>query len=355
MADARVEQLAGILVEHSLTVHEGSLIALSFDAEAAPLALACYRRLIQKGAEAIIHTNMPGFAYTYFKHATPEQLRRIPFIRTYEAKQIDGSISIGAQYNTRELSSIDPQKIALRSKVIKPISDIILKKDNWVLCEYPTHALAQEADLSLEEFEDFVYAACIRDWKREEAFQQKLKAILDRGKTMRIIGENTDLAFSIAGRKGILCCGHRNMPDGEVFLAPVENSAEGFIHFTYPAIFRGREVENVRLKFHKGKVIEASATKNEGFLKEMLATDPGASFLGECGIGTNFSITRHIKNILFDEKIGGTVHLALGMAYKQGGGKNESALHWDMIKDLRNGGKILVDGKVIQENGRFVI
>ena len=353
--DERIARLADILVNYSLEVREGSLIALSFDADAAPLALACYKLLIRKGAEVIVHANLPGFAYAYFSAASERQLQQVPIIRKYEAEHVDGTLSIGAQYNTRELSSTDPRKIAVRSKVIQPLSEIILKKDNWVLCEYPAHALAQEADMSLEEFEDFLYAACLRDWKQEEEFQQRLKAILDAGKELRIVGENTDIRFSIEGREGILCCGHCNMPDGEVFLAPVEDSTEGHIHFTYPAIFRGREVENVRLQFHKGKVVEASASKNEGFLKEMLATDPGASYLGECGIGTNFSITRHIKNILFDEKIGGTVHLALGMAYKKGGGKNESALHWDMIKDLRSGGKILVDGKVIQENGRFVI
>jgi len=273
----------------------------------------------------------------------------------HEAKIVNGSISIGAEYNTKEFTNVDPKKIAMRRKVTKKISDVHIKRNNWVICEFPTNALAQDAEMSLEEFEDFVYEACLKDWKKEEKKQEKLKKLLDKAKSIRITADDTDLRFSIEGRQGIKCCGTRNMPDGEVFIAPVEDSTEGYIKYTYPAIYGGREVSGVRLEFHKGKVVKAEAEKGQQFLREMIATDKGSCKLGECGIGVNYNIKQFIKQILFDEKIGGTVHLALGMAYPEGGGVNKSAVHWDMIKDLRRGGKLFIDGKLVQKDGKFLI
>ena len=195
----------------------------------------------------------------------------------------------------------------------------------------------------------------MQDWKKESKKQDKLKKVVDKGKTVRIVGENTDISFSIKGRQGLKCDGKHNMPDGEVFVAPVETTIEGHIQYSYPAIKNGVAVPDVYLEFKKGRVTKAKASKNEHFLKQMISTDKGANTLGEFGIGLNFGIKKFIRNILFDEKIGGTIHLALGMAYKEGGGKNESALHWDMIKDLRQGGKLIIDNKVIQKNGKFLI
>jgi aminopeptidase len=243
--------------------------------------------------------------------------------------------------------------MADRRKVTKPISELILKKDNWVILEYPTNALAQDAEMSLEEYQDFVFDACNIDWSAIEKKQTKLKEVFDKGEEVHILGEDTDLTFSIKGRTANKCYGTRNMPDGEVFLAPVDDSANGHIKYTFPVIYMGKEVDGVKLWFENGKVIKATAEKNEEFLKEMIAMDEGASRLGEFGIGMNYNIQKFTKQILFDEKIGGTIHLALGMAYKEGGGVNESALHWDMIKDLRKGGKIILDGKTVQENGKF--
>jgi len=355
MADPRIVKLAGILVDYSLTVKKGSIIKISLGYEARDLGLEVYKRIIRKGGLPIVNCSLPGFAYQFYKLASNDQLKTFPKIAEFEAKNIDGVISIGTDYNTKEFTNIDPKKVALRSRIIRPISDMILQKNNWVICEYPTNALAQDAEMSLEEFEDFVYSATNVDWNKEAERQKRLKTILDKGSVVRIVGKDTDLTFSIKGRQGIMCCGHRNMPDGEVFVGPDETTAEGHIAYSFPAIHGGREVDGIRLEFHKGKVVSAKASKNEGFLKEMIATDPGASLIGEFGIGLNYNIKRFIKQILFDEKIGGTIHLALGMAYKEGGGKNESALHWDMIKDLRDGGKIIIDGKVIQENGKFMV
>jgi len=353
--DSRLKKLADIFTDYSIKINKGDRIELRFGVEAKDLALEVYKNILKKGALPVLNPVVPGFAYEFFKLATDEQLTVNPIIAEFEAKNVQGNIMLGAQQNTRELSTIAPEKMTLKRKTTSHISDIIVDRDNWVIFEYPTAALAQDADMSLSEFEDFVFDACLVDWEAEEKRQLKLKKILDEGKEIRIVGENTDLTFSIEGRQSITCCGKRNMPDGEVFIAPVEDTTEGFIHYSFPAIYGGREVHGIKLKFEKGKVVEATADKNEEFLKEMIGMDKGASFLGECGIATNEGITRHVKQILFDEKIAFTVHLALGRAYKEGGGKNESALHWDMIKDLRQGGKIIIDGEIIQEDGKWLI
>lgn len=351
----RIKRLAEILVDHSIGVKKGEVIKLNFGYEASDLAHECYKLIIQRGATARTNVMVPGFAYTFYKHATDEQLERIPKIGMYEAKNVDAVISIGTEYNTREFTNIDPKKVAKRSKAAKKVSDVYINRDRWVFCEFPTHSLAQDAEMSLEEFEDLFYKASIRDWKKERQKQEKIRKFLDKGKQVRLVAADTDISFSIEGRTSVVSYGLHNLPDGEVYIAPVEDTVEGFIKYTYPAIRSGREVDGVYLEFEKGKVVTARAKKNEAFLKEMIKIDKGASYLGEFGIGTNYNIKDFVKQIIFDEKMGGTIHLALGMAYKKGGGKNESALHWDMIKDLRKGGEIQVDGKVIQRNGKLLI
>ncbi len=355
MGDPRIKRLAEILTGWSIKIKKGDIIELNFGVDAKELALEAYKLILQKGAIPVLHAAVPGFAYNYYKYATEEQLKKFPKIAMYEAKNTAGSIGIGADYNTKELTSIEPKKIALRSKTTRKVKDIDIKKDNWVICEFPTNALAQDAEMSLEEFEDFVYSACLKDWAKESKKQDKLKEVLDKGKRVRIVAKDTDLTFSIEGRMSRKCDGKRNMPDGEVFIAPVEDSTEGHIKYTYPAIYGGREVDGVYLEFHKGKVVKATAAKGEAFLKEMLKTDKGSRKLGEFGVGVNFGIKKFVKQILFDEKIGGTIHLALGMAYPEGGGRNKSAVHWDMIKDLRKGGAFYIDGKCIEKNGEFLI
>lgn len=355
MADPRTKKLADILVNYSIKIKKGDMIELNFGVDAKELALECYKLILKKGAYPAVHAGVPGFAYAYYKNASKEQLEHFPKMAMIEAKMAAGSINIGAAHNTKEMTRINPKKVTIRRKVTKPVSDVFIKQNNWVICEFPTNALAQDAEMSLEEFEDFVYSACLRDWAKDSKKQDKLKKILDKGKEVRITAEDTDLRFSIAGRQGIKCDGKRNMPDGEVFIAPVENTTEGHIKYTYPIIYGGREVDGVSLKFHKGKVIEAKAEKGEKFLKEMIKTDKGSCRLGEFGIGVNQGIKQFIKQILFDEKIEFTIHLALGMAYPEGGGKNKSAIHWDMIKDLRRGGTFFIDGKPIQKNGKWLI
>ncbi len=231
------------------------------------------------------------------------------------------------------------------------MTDLRLKKGNWGLCGYPSEESAKDAGMSLGDFEDFVFSATNISWEEMSKRQDLLKRILDKGHAVNIRGEGTDLNFSIKGNTAIKCDGKCNMPDGEVFTAPKRDSVNGKISFTFPTIFHGREVRDVVLEFKNGCVVKASASRNEEFLKKMLEVDDGAKFLGEFGIGMNYAIRKFIRNTLFDEKIGGTIHLALGNAYKESGGKNQSAIHWDMVTKPK---KVYIDGKVILNDGEFM-
>ena len=354
MPEPRTVKLADILVNYSLKVKKGERVLINSSSELAkPLVLEVYRKVLEAGGHPLVNIAFEEMSNIFYNMATKEQLLDFPKSKFFEAKSVDCVVNIRASVNKRALSNVDSKKIAGRSKVLKSISEVIVNEKRWVLCNFPTNALAQETDMSLEEYEDFLYSATNIDWEKVKRQEMKLKRVLDKGSVIRILGKDTDLTISIKGRKAIPCFGERNMPDGEVFLSPVENSAEGEIYYDLPAIYQGKEVLGIRLKFKKGKVVEASAEKNENFLITMLDTDRGARYLGEVGIGTNYGIKHFSKDILFDEKIGGTVHLAVGRSYKDAGGKNESAIHWDMIKDLRNSGAIYVDGRLIQKSGRF--
>ncbi len=356
MADPRTKKLASILVNHSLGVKRGDVVLINSSSELAkPLVLEVFREVLRAGGHPLTGISFEETQNIFYSEASPAQLKHFPGTKFYEAKNIDCVVNIRASVNPRALTNIDPRLIGIRSKVLAPIRDHIVTKKRWVLCNYPTNALAQEADMSLEEYENFLYGATNIDWNRVKREEMKLKRILDRGSVVRIVGRDTDLTMSITGRRSIPCYGDRNMPDGEVFLSPVENSAEGYIFYEMPAIYQGREVTGIRLRFRRGKVVEARAEKNEDFLIAMLDTDRGARYLGELGIGVNYGIKKFSKDILFDEKMGGTVHLAVGKSYTEAGGKNKSAIHWDMIKDLRRNGALYIDGRLIQKNGRFLI
>lgn len=355
MVSPRITKVAKILVNHSCKIKKGEYVQIWVDYKAKAMALEVYKQVLRKGAYPSVKLGLPGSTYTYYKYATEEQLKHFPGISWYEIKKTDAVIYIGAPVNTRELSNVSPKKISMRRKVTEKISKWRTERTKWVIFDYPTEAFAQEADMSLEEFKNFVYRATLIDWKKLTEKQAKIKKVLDRGNKVRIKSKDTDITFSIKGRKAINSDGTYNMPDGEVFIAPREKTTKGYIKYTYPAIYGGREVSGVYLEFKKGKVVKAKAEKNENFLKEMIRTDEGAKYLGEFGIGTNPKIKKFIKNILFDEKIGGTIHLALGMAYKMEGGTNKSAIHWDMIKDLRKGGEVWIDKKLFIKDGKFMI
>lgn len=360
MKDPRIAKLAKILVDYSINVRKGEYIQIAASAEAKDLVLEIYKLVIKKEAYPLVRLGLPGMDYIYYKNASMEQLKKFPTIAMYEVKKSQAYISIGADVNTRELTNIDPKRIAMRSRVTEPISDYIVnRKDKIrrVSLDFPTNALAQDAEMSLQEYEDFLFNATNIDWVKGSKRLHKIKRKFENADKVRIVGENTDISMSIKGRGKYMVVddGRENMPGGELFCAPLEKTVNGKIAFTYPAIRAGREVSGIRLEFKNGKVVKASADKNEKFLKEMLNTDKGSKYIGELGIGCNPKINRFTKNLLFDEKINGTIHLALGMAYKENRGTNKSALHWDIVKDLKKNGKIILDGKVIQRNGKWLI
>ncbi|MDH4226902.1 MAG: aminopeptidase [Deltaproteobacteria bacterium] len=356
MTDPKIKKLASILVNHSVTAKKGDVVQINAGTELAkPLALEVYKEALKAGAHPFINVGFEEANKIFYDMATKDQLQNFPKIKMFEAENIDCVISIAAPYNKKSMSTVNPAKVGERSKIIRKIRDTIINKKRWVITNFPTHALAQEADMTLPDYEEFLYKATNIDWNKAKVMGNKIKRVLDKGNTVRIVGKDTDLTLNIKGRRSIPCFGERNMPDGETFMSPIEDSAEGKIYYEMPAIYQGREVTGIRLTFRKGKVVEARADKNEAFLNAMLDTDKGGRYLGELGIGFNYGIQKFTKDILFDEKIGGTVHLAVGKSYEEVGGKNVSAIHWDMIKDLRQGGAIYIDGKAIQKNGKFLI
>jgi aminopeptidase len=355
--DLRTRKLAQLAVRYSVAVKPRQKVIISGGSEAIPFLVELYKEIILQKAIPIVRVNLPDVNDFFYKYATKEQIEFFPQYWMDTVKSADAYIGVSSDLNTRELTSANPKKITSRGKVMHPISDYIVntgEKIKRVTIAYPCIALAQDAEMSLSEYENFVYNACLIDWKKFGIRLEKINSVFSRGKKVHLIGENVDLKMSIAGKNSVADCGEENMPGGEVFMAPVRESLNGWIKFDYPAIRNGKEVTDVYLKFVNGKVVEAKASKNEDFLKEMLATDENASYVGELGIGCNPKVNRFTKDLLFDEKINGTIHLALGMAYKQNGGGNDSAIHWDIVKDMHKG-KIIVDGKVIQENGKWKI
>ncbi len=356
MAEARITKLASILVRHSLGVKKNERVLISATSELAkPLVLEVYKEVLKAGGHPSLSVGFEETTNIFYANANNSQIKHFPEAKLFEAQNMDCVVNIRATANKKALSTVDPAKVGARCKVVRPISEVIVNDKRWVLCNFPTHALAQEAEMSLEEYENFLYNATNIDWMKIKAKEKKLKKHLDCAETVHITGPETDITIGIKGRSAIPCYGLRNMPDGEVYVSPLEDSAEGFIYYEMPAIYQGREVLGIRLRFSAGKVVEASAEKNEEFLISMLDTDHGARYLGELGIGVNYGIKQFSKDILFDEKIGGTVHLAVGRSYESAGGKNVSTIHWDMIKDLRKRGAIYLDGKMIQKNGKFLI
>ena len=357
-----MEKWAKLLVHYSLDIKKGSVIKLRGPVAAEGLIKCIYKELLRAGAFPRLSVQLPGMSEIFYKNADKQHLSTLSPIDLYEAKKLDGIISVAGQANTRELSNIDPAKQVLAMKTAKPLQQIILNKNNWVITLFPTDAHAQDAQMSLADFETFVGKAMFLDkknpvaeWKKLSKNQQKLANRLTKTNSVRILSNDTDITLSIAGRTGINSDGKRNMPSGEVFTGPVEDSVEGHVCFSYPAIHQGREVEGVRLWFEKGKVVKASAEKNEDFLLQTLDTDDGSRYVGEFAIGTNKGITRFTRAILFDEKINGSFHMAVGAGFPETGSKNQSAIHWDMICDLRDGGEIWVDDELLYKNGEFAI
>jgi len=366
MIDRRLENLATILVRYSVALKKNDLFLISGSHLAAPLIKEVYHQAIKLGAHPYTQIGIDGLAEIYYKHGSEQQLKYVSPLDKYEIEHIDARLSIISPENTRNMTNIDPKKQAISSTAHQQILRIFLeraakKELRWCVTQYPTHAQAQEAEMSLADYEDFVFDAAhvqakdpIKYWKTVDNNQEKIRTFLNKTKNLHVIAKETDLHISVSGRKWINCSGKENFPDGEVFTGPIETSAEGQISYSFPGSYSGREVEDIQLTFKKGVVVKATASKGEPFLRAMLAMDPGAKRLGEFAFGTNYGVKNYTKNTLFDEKIGGTIHLAVGSGYPETGSKNKSGLHWDMVCDLRKNGEVYADDELIYKNGYFL-
>jgi aminopeptidase len=366
VADPRVERLADVLVAYSTGVRPGDLVVLDASPLAAPLIRETYRRVLAAGAHPEVRIAVDGVLEALLREGNDEQLEWLSPARTEEIERADVRMVFDSEFNTRTLTGVDPARQAIAHRARKRIGDRLFERAakgelHWLVTLYPTNAAAQDAGMSLADYEQFVFRAGFLDrddpvgeWR---AFGDRLQGLADRLATkreLRIVADGTDLTLGVEGRKWIASRGRENFPDGEVFTGPVETSVEGEIAFTFPASFQGRVVEGVTLRFAGGEVVAAEASRGQAFLDEMLALDEGARRLGEFSFGMNDAITEFTLNTLFDEKIGGTVHLALGKAYPETGGVNESALHWDLVCDLREGSEVYADGEPVYRDGRFL-
>jgi aminopeptidase len=358
--DLDAATFADLLTGYCLEVQPGWQVLVRSTTLATPLLLELQRAIMERDAWCLLRMELPGEGRSFYEHAKERHLDTFASLAWEEARRIDATLAIQAPDDVRSLAGIDPALIARSARGRRDVREKLLTK-RWCTTLWPTEANAALAGMDLEDFSAFVAGALFLDrpdpvggWAQLAAFQDQLIGRIERAQELRIEAEGTDLRLRVGKRKWINSDGRRNMPSGEVFTGPHETSATGTIRFTVPSSPAGVEVSGVRLTFRDGEVVGASAEEGEEYLLRALATDEGAKRLGEVGIGTNFGIDRAIGAILFDEKIGGTVHVALGRSYPETGGKNLSALHWDLICDLREGGRLTADGQVIQENGRFL-
>ena len=362
------EKYAKVLVDYSAKVRRGELTIISASTPlAAPLIKEIYKQVLLKGAFPVVRCGLDGITETFFKYATDKQLEYIDPMLQLQYEKAQNFISIGSPFNTKSLSKADTSKMAKRSAATKPLTEIMLeraarKELKWVIANFPTHALAQEARMSLDEYTEFLIKACylnlqdpVKKWKKIDQAQKKITEFLNIVEKIHIIGEDTDITFGVKGRKWKSCAGECNFPDGEIYTSPVEDDVNGDIYFDYPQIYRGNEANKVHLKIKKGRVVDVKAERGEDYVIKMFDMDEGSRGIGEIAIGTNDMIQEVTGNILFDEKIGGSIHMAIGASYPETGGKNVSGLHWDMIKNMKNGGKIFADDTLIYENGKFLI
>ena len=365
LVDPRITKMAELLVRYSLDVRPGDLCWLRATPAAGPLVQECYRQIVLAGGNPHVDLRLPDLDEVLYRNASDAQLDYISPVTRYLMENANVQLQIMSDVNTKALTSIDPARMARVQAARRELMHTFLARDNdgslrWSIAMYPTDAYAQDAELSVGDLAEFIFSACLVNepdpvaaWQAVAARQEALIARLAGKREVRLLGPDTDLTFSIAGRTFINDDGKKNLPGGEIFTGPVEDSANGTIRYTYLATYGGKEVADVRLRFEHGRVVEATAAKNEDLLHSLLAMDEGAKRLGEFAFGTNPGITRFTRNVLFDEKIGGTVHLALGSSYPATGGTNQSALHWDMVCDLRQGGEIWVDGALFAKDGAF--
>jgi len=369
MINPNLEKLAKVVVDYSLKVEKGHLVGINGPSFAVDMFQALAAEIMKKGAHFLIVPSLEGITELKYKYSTDEQLEYVDYFERGVYTELDRLIEIRADYNPKKLSCIDPKKIAIARAVPerKELMKIFEKRSSsgelrWIVIPYPCHAYAQEANMDLFTYTDFVNKSLFLDkqnpiehWQNMQKNQESIIAYLNNVEEIHVIGNDTDLTLSVKGRKWVNCCGERNLPDGEVYTGPIENKVNGHIRFSYPGIYFGKEIEDIYLEFKEGEVVKATAQKGQEILNEILEIE-NARRLGEFAVGTNYGITRFTKNILFDEKLGGTLHCALGLGFEKTGSKNQSPVHWDILKDMTlPGSKILADGKLIYEEGKWKI
>ena len=367
MTDPRLKKLADILVNYSVAVQPGDWVYLRSSIIAEPLLNEVVERIYAAGGNVTTDIYTDRTAEIFYKTASDDQIKWVSPLQQMAYEKADVLIHLRGSENTRSLNGVDPAKQKLRGQATIGLMETYMRRSadkslRWTLTDFPCPAFAQEADMSLADFEDFVFKATYADtddpvgeWLRIHDEQQRIVDWMVGKKVVTVKSPNADLTLSVEGRTFINSDGKKNMPSGEVFTGPVEDSANGWVKFTYPAVTQGREVEGVRLEFKDGKVVKASAEKNEGFLLSQLDSDEGARYLGEFAIGTNYAIQQFTKSILYDEKIGGSFHMAVGAGYPETGSVNKSSIHWDFICDLRKDSEIRVDGELLYKDGQFQI
>lgn len=357
------------MVDHSTQVQPGDRVAVTATTAAEPILTALYGLILERGGYPHLLIDIPNQDELLFKHASDEQLEFVPVFHQTAFGQFDVLIKIRSELNTRGLSGVASDRLSHRQKATASLINTQMRRGaegslRWLSTLYPTTAYAMEAEMGFGEYSDFFFRACHADegtpdpvahWQGIEQEQKRIIQAIQGHDLVTVRGPHADLSLSIQGRIFRNACGQHNLPDGEIFTGPVENSLNGWVRFSYPAIYQGRVVEGIELKFVDGKVIEATAKKNQDVLLTMLDIDEGARYVGEFAIGTNFEINRFTHSILLDEKIGGSFHMALGAGYPETGSQNKSLIHWDMICDLRQDSEITVDGEVFYRDGQFVI
>ena len=362
------QKLAQILVDHSTYVKSGDRVAIETTTNAEELVRELYKLVLQRGGHPHILLNLPDQEKIFFEYASEEQLTFVPTFQKLVTEQFEAYIRVRADVDPRALSGVPGQKQSLRQKGMAPVRNVMLQRGatkelRWALTQIPTEGYAREAGLSLAEYTDFAFSAChvdegtadpVAHWESIRANQQGMIERLEGRDQVKLQGPNVDLSLSVRDRKFNNSFGRHNLPDGEIYTGPVEDSVNGWVKFTYPAIYQGQAVEGVELKFEQGRVVSAKARVGEQLLLAMIASDEGSHYLGEFAIGTNYEINRFTRNILFDEKIGGSFHVALGAGYPETGSKNTSSIHWDMICDMRTDSQMVVEGEEVYRDGKFI-
>jgi aminopeptidase len=367
MADSCYVNLAKILVQYSTQIGPKDKVMIIAYPPAGPLVVELFRLILQAGAYPHTHIELEELDYLRFTTASDDQLGMVNPIASMVAESFDAHIEVLSKSNTRDLTNADPDRQTRHAKAYAPLSKLMHQRAaegslRWVLTAFPTYAYAQEAQMSLTEYKEYVFRTTYADledplarWEEVRSQQQGLVDWFQDKKQVKVRGANIDMQFLITDRAFINEAGKYNLPDGEIFTAPIEQSASGWIRIPYPAVFLDRQIEGIELTFDEGKVVKATARKNEDILQHILRIDPGSSYIGEFGFGLNPEIDRYIRNPLFDEKMNGTIHIALGAGYPESGSKNDSAIHWDLVCEMREGGEVEVDGEVIYQDGLFKV